>query len=333
MPLPSASRRHFLQTGLASGVALAALGAPAVLRAAAPRRLTLYGPPAGPSIIAAHAVATGAFAPIAPEARFIPWRDPDELRAGLASGGMQVVIVPANAAANLYNRGLGLRMVNAMTMGLNHVVTRDAGLDRPAKLAGRSIALPFRNDTPDILLRRVLAEAGIAPDSLKIVPAATPIEAVQLLLTGRAEAAVLPEPATTMAEMRALQTGQQVFRTIDIQAEWGRITGLGPRVPQAGLAVMDSFDAAHPGATEAIQRALEATLPAVLATPEAAAASSTGALGLPAPILAKSIPHSALATERARTIRPAFEAMFRAVAEIDPKALGGRLPDDGFYRL
>lgn len=329
-PLP-ASRRQFLTTALAAG---AALTAPTVLRAATMLdSLTIYGPPAGPAIIAAHAVARGAFAGIAAKSAFVAWRDPDELRAGLTSGSMQVVIVPSNAAANLYNRGLGLRMVNAMTMGLNFVVTRDATLDTAAKLAGRSIALPFRNDTPDILLRRVLAQAGVAQDSLKIVPAATPIEAVQLLLTGRAEAAVLPEPATTMAEMRALQAGQQVFRTIDIQAEWGRITGLGPRVPQAGLAVMDRFDTAHPGAIEAVQAALEASLPEVLANPEAAAASATQALGLPAPILAKSIPHSALVTDRASTIRPAFEAMFTAVAEVDAKALGGKLPDDGFYRL
>jgi NitT/TauT family transport system substrate-binding protein len=331
MPFSHSSRRRFLLAGAATGVALAA---PAVLRAAPMlEALTIYGPPAGPSIIAAQAVASGAFAGLATRAEFIAWRDPDELRAGLTSGSMQVVIVPANAAANLYNRGLGLRMVNAMTMGLNYIVTRDPAIDSVAALAGRAIALPFRNDTPDILLRRVLAEAGLGADSLRIVPAATPIEAVQLLLTGRAEAAVLPEPATTMAEMRALQSGQQVFRAIDIQAEWGRITGLGPRVPQAGLAVMERFDAAHPGAVEAVQAGLEAALPAVLADPEAAAAAATGALGMPAPILAKSIPHSALATDRASTIRPAFEAMFAAVAEVDARALGGKLPDDGFYRL
>ncbi len=313
---------------------LMAIACPAILRAAPMGAdLTIWGPPAGPSIIAAHAVAKGAFAALASKAQFIAWRDPDELRAGLTSGRMQVVIVPANAAANLYNRGLGLRMVNAMTMGLNYLVTRDPALDSAEKLAGRSIALPFRNDTPDILLRRVLAGAGVSEDSLSIVPAATPIEAVQLLLTGRADAAMLPEPAATMAEMRALQAGQQVFRAVDLQAEWGKITGLGRQLPQAGLAVMAEFDDANPGAVEAVQAALAATLPEVLSAPAVAAASASPALGLPAPILAKSIPRSSLSVTAASHIRPAFEAMFKAVAEVEPKAIGGKLPDDGFYRL
>ncbi|SMH57522.1 ABC transporter substrate-binding protein [Maritimibacter sp. HL-12] len=332
MTLPTRhTRRAVLGAGLAAGAALAA---PGLLRAAPMlEALTLYGPPAGPSITLAHAVATGAFETIAASSRFVAWRDPDELRAGLTSGTMQVVILPANAAANLYNRGMELAMVNAMTGGLNYVTTRDPGITTPADLAGRSIALPFRNDTPDILLKRILAEAGLAEADVTIVPAATPIEAVQLLLTGRADAAVLPEPATTMAEMRALQAGQQVFRAIDLQAEWGRITGLGPLVPQAGLAVTRDFDAAHPGAVEALQAAIAATLPEVLANPEAAAASATEPLGMPAPILAKSIPTSALIAEPARGIRPAFEAMFAAVAEVDAAAIGGDLPDAGFYRL
>ncbi|MFI0397104.1 ABC transporter substrate-binding protein [Paracoccus jiaweipingae] len=325
------SRRDLMLGCIAGGAALAV---PGILRAAPMlERLALFGPPAGPTITLAHAVATGALDGVAGDVSLTAWRDPDELRAGLTSGRMQVVILPANAAANLYNKGLGLRMVNAMTNGLNYVVTRDPAVRGTADLAGRAVALPFRNDTPDILLRRILAAAGVAGDAVTIVPAGTPIEAVQLLLSGKADCAVLPEPATTMAEMRALQAGQQVTRAIDIQAEWGKLTGLGPVVPQAGLGVMEAFDTAHPGAVEAIQDAIAATLPKVLADPGAAAKSASRTLGMPAPVLAKSIPHSALVATPARKARPAFEAMFSAVSEVDPRAIGGKLPDDGFYRL
>jgi ABC-type nitrate/sulfonate/bicarbonate transport systems, periplasmic components len=325
------SRRRFL---LSSAISVAALSMPAVLRAKTPLQgLTFYGPPAGPSITLAYAVAEGSFSDIAGEVAFKTWRDPDELRAGLTSGTMKVVIMPSNAAANLYNRGLGVHMVNAMTLGLNYIMTKDPAIKTPADLKGRSITFPFRNDTPDILLRRVLAAADVPENSLKIVNAATPIEAVQLLLSGRAETAVLPEPAATMAEMRALQAGQEVYRAINIQEEWGKITGLGPVAPQAGLAVMRDFDEATPGVIEAIQSAIEATLPKVIANPMEAAKAAANALGMPAPILAKSIPHSALSADRASSLRPQFEAMYKAVADVEPRAIGGQLPDDGFYRL
>jgi NitT/TauT family transport system substrate-binding protein len=305
-----ATRRRVIGLGAAAGVALAV---PGFLRAAPMMaELKLYGPPAGPSITLAHAVARGALAGIAATVSFAAWKDPDELRAGLVSGTMGAVILPTQAAANLYNRGLGLRLVNAMTDGLTYVVSPDPALATVASLQGRKLALPFRNDTPDILLRRLLHEAGLAPDAVEVVPAANPIEAVQLLLSGRAEAAVLPEPAGTMAAMRAAQEGRAMHRVIDMQAEWGKITGLGRSIPQAGLGVTQAFHEQNP---------------------EAAAASAADALGMPAPVLAKSIPHCALIATPASVARPALEAMYRAVAETDPAIIGGKLPDDGFYLL
>ena len=82
-----------------------------------------------------------------------------------------------------------------------------------------------------------------------------------------------------------------------------------------------------------MQAALVATLPQVLADPGGAAASAADALGMPAPVLAKSIPHCALTATPAGAARPALEAMFAAVAEADAAIIGGKLPDDGFYLL
>lgn len=325
------SRRGLIGLAAAGGAALAA---PGILRAAPMlAELHLYGPPAGPSITLAHAVASGALDGIAGTVTFAPWKDPDELRAGLASGTMGAVILPTLAAANLYNRGLGVRLVNVMTDGLVYVVSPDPALTSIASLKGKRLALPFRNDTPDILMQRLMQEAGMTPADVQVVAAANPIEAVQLLLTGRADAGILPEPAGAMAEMRAAQEGRAMHRTIDMQAEWAKITGLGPSIPQAGLGVTQAFIDAAPEAAAALQAALVATLPQVLADPGGAAASAADALGMPAPVLAKSIPHCALTATPASAARPALEAMFAAVAEADAAIIGGKLPDDGFYLL
>lgn len=325
------SRRRLIGLAAAGGAALAA---PGILRAVPMlAELHLYGPPAGPSITLAHAVVSGALDGIAGSVTFAPWKDPDELRAGLASGTMGAVILPTLAAANLYNRGLGVRLVNVMTDGLVYVVSPDPALTSIASLKGKRLALPFRNDTPDILMQRLMQEAGMIPADVEVVAAANPIEAVQLLLTGRADAGILPEPAGAMAEMRAAQEGRAMHRTIDMQAEWAKITGLGPSIPQAGLGVTQAFIDATPEAAAALQAALVATLPQVLADPEGAAASAADALGMPAPVLAKSIPHCALVANPSSAARPALEAMFAAVAEADAAIIGGQLPDDGFYLL
>ncbi|ULB12422.1 ABC transporter substrate-binding protein (plasmid) [Cereibacter azotoformans] len=317
-------RRGFLAT------AVAALAAPALVRAA-PARLELSGPPAGPSITLAHAVAAGAFAALAPEVTFRPWRSPDEMRAGLTSGTMQVTILPVQVAANLHNRGLGLGLVNVMTDGLTGMLSGDASITDVAALRGRRVVVPFRNDMPDILLRRLLAERGLSEADLTLVGAGTPFEAVQLLLTGRAEVALLPEPAASLAEMKAEQSGRALHRVLDLTGEWGRITGLGASLPQAGLGMTEAFRAENPEAPALLQEALARVLPAVLADPAAAAASAAPHLGMPAPVLARSIPRSALVARPAREARPQIEAMLSALADADPKLIGGRLPGHGFY--
>lgn len=315
------SRRRMIQLGAV------ALASPAIARAQGLPKLALYGPPAGPSITLAHAVASGALAHLAAEVSFAPWKDPDELRAGLASGTMGAVILPTLAAANLHNRGLGLRLVNVMTNGLVHVVSPDPALSSIAALQGKRIALPFRNDTPDILLRRLMQ--GMTP--AEVIPSASPIEAVQLLLTGRADAGVLPEPAGTLALMRAAQEGLAMHRTIDLQAEWGRVTGLGAVIPQAGLGVTEAFLTEAPQTVLALQEALASLVPQILADPMEAAGSASPALGMPAPVLAQSIPFCALTATPATVARPALEALFAAVAEADPAIIGGKLPGAEFY--
>ncbi|GAA4257399.1 hypothetical protein GCM10022293_51980 [Azospirillum formosense] len=68
-------------------------------------QLTLWGPPAGPSITLVHAIASGLLPPVADKVVFKAWRTPDELRAGLTSGTMQTFVLPTQSAANRHCHG------------------------------------------------------------------------------------------------------------------------------------------------------------------------------------------------------------------------------------
>ncbi len=314
------------------GAGAMTLAAPAILSAQTAPRLAVYGPPAGPTITLAHAVASQALAEIAGEVSLTVWRTPDELRAGLTSGAIDVSVVPTQAAANLYTRGMGLRLVNVMTNGLLYILARDGELPDIAALAGKVLAVPFPNDTPDFITRALLAEHGIAGE-VTLAAAGSPMEAAQMLLAGRIDAAVLSEPVASAAILRGREAGVSLTRAVDLQAEWGGVTGLGPVVPQAGLAVTQGFSQAHGGLIAPLHAALEQATAAVLADPQTAAAQAAEALGLPAPLLAASIPFANLTATPASEARPTLEAMFSLMATQDPAILGGQLPDDGFYAL
>lgn len=325
-------RFHLSRRAMIFAAMSATLATPAILRAAAPATLALYGPPAGPSITLAQAVASGALKDLAGEVTLTIWRNPDELRAGLASGDIGLSIVPVQVAANLHNRGMGLRLVNAMTEGLLYVMAPEGTVVGLAGLAGKRISVPFVNDTPDFVLRAVLAHHGLA-DKVEQVPAGSPIEAAQMLLSGRIDAALLSEPASSGVILMGGAAGKKLERAVDLQEEWAAISGLGPVLPQAGLAVTRAFSEAHGDLIAPLQAALEAATAAVLADPAAAAKAAAPKLELPEPILAASIPHSRLVARPASALRPEIEAMLGLMAEHDPAIIGGKLPGAEFYAL
>ncbi len=191
---------------------------------------------------------------------------------------------------------------------------------------------PFRGDTPDIILDRLLDRAGIA-DQVTIANVGTPVEAIQMMLTGRADAALLPEPAISAAIAKAKSKGKLLSRVIDIQKEWGTLNGGDPVLPQAGLAATGPFLAEHGDQIAALQAGLVKAAESALADPMAAAGDAAEALKLPAPVIAQSIQHSQLGAWAASTQRAPIEAMLSLMAEVDPKKIGGKLPDDGFYAL
>jgi NitT/TauT family transport system substrate-binding protein len=323
-------RREFTRL-IAGSTALLASGGPSILSAAPLAEFGLWGPPAGPSVMLAHAVATGRLDNLTETPSFTAWRNPNELRAGLTSGQIVASVVPAQLAANLYNRGFPIRLANIMTEGLLYVLSEDASISSIPDLKGRSIAVPFRGDTPEILFTQLLRHHGIEDTDVTVTYVGTPVEAVQLLLAGRVEAAMVVEPAASAAVLRARMAGKQISRVIDITEQWADMTG-GPAVlPMAGLALTSAIYQDTPELIDPLRATLRSALTEVQADPAAAASNAAEPLGLPAPVIIESIPNSRLVARDATDIRPEVESMFRAMAGPDLKRVGGALPGDDFY--
>lgn len=317
---------------LAGAAAAAVLASGRKIFAASEREIVIWGPPAGPSITVAHAIATRRLREAADKVTLKTWRNPDELRAGLTSGSMSVVVLPTQTAANLYNRGLGIRLVNVMTNGLLYVHTADPSVTAVPHLKGRSIALPFRNDTPDLLFMRLLDAHGLVPGhDVELRYTGTPIEAVQLLATGRVETALLPEPAGTAAILRAKLNGQDILRAIDVQKEWAATTGLRPVLPQAGLGVTTEVWETRRPMVDALHRGLVDAVASVNVNPAQAAADAAPALGMPQPVLERSIAPSNLVVRRASEAREDLEAVYAVLKDAVPAMIGGSLPPADFY--
>jgi NitT/TauT family transport system substrate-binding protein len=139
------------------------------------------------------------------------------------------------------------------------------------------------------------------------------------------------EPAATTAMLRATTDGKPIFRALDVAEIYGRHTGRGPRIPQVGLAVSAKFLESAPDVVAAAHAACVEASAWANANPDEAGAAAGPVLGLPAPVVAASVPHVRLEVISARQAREDIELYFQSLMELSPAIVGGKLPDADFY--
>lgn len=331
--------------GLAPALGLLAL-APASVRASTPsgvdaapldRPLVLSGPPATVSYPLVHMAESGALADLAPETRFQLWQNPDQLRAWAVRDGADFMAMPSNVAANLYNQGVPLHLLNVTTWGMLWLVTRDESRRSLADFRGQEIAMPFRSDMPDILFSLLADRLGLDAKrdfSLRYVP--TPFDAIQLLLTRRADHALLPEPAVSMVLRKSGSfpvsvVAPTLYRGVNLSQAWGDILGREPRIPQAGITAVGPLRTDGRW-IERVRRAHADSLAWCLAHPQACGELVARHIPMLTPAaVADSIEQARERALDARAARPELDYFFDCLLDRQPALVGGRLPDDDFY--
>jgi NitT/TauT family transport system substrate-binding protein len=327
--MPILTRRSML---LSAAAAVCCAGAARPASAAPVADLAIYAAPSGSSVVLAHLIESGGLSDVAPGATLKIWHDPDELRAGIASGHAAVFNAPSNLAANLYNRGVAVRLLDILGMGHLYVMTTDPGVNALADVKGRTIGLFFKNDMPDLVFRSLARRGGLeAGRDYQVIYAATHMEAAQLLIAGKVDTAVLPEPMASAALLMGGHHGVAVRRAIDLQDVWRTYYGAPARIPMAGIAVTDALRQQSPEFVAALHRGAIRSAAWLAEHPDAAGELAVKYLGLHAHIAAESLKHFGIEVVSARDMRADLETFYNALAAIDPGSIGGHLPDEGFY--
>ena len=331
-PQTTLSRRHALALLAAPLAAAPALGVAAALP-----QITLAGPPAIVSAPLIHMAETGALKDVAQRTVFTAWRDPDQLRMMSMGGKADVLAMPSNVAANLFNRGAGVTLLNISTWGALWIVTRDAQRKTLSDFKGEEIAVPFRGDMPDIVLQLLLTKQGLDPlrdFRIRYVP--TPMEAMQLLITRRVSHALLSEPAVSLA-LRKTQSfpvgliAPTLHRGADMQQEWGRLYQRPARLPQAGIAAVGALRA-QPEALAAVTRAYAQSLAWCRDNAMECGRMMARHIDLLTPeAVADAIAVSQMDAVPLPQAREELEFFFGQLMARNPGLLGGKLPAAAFY--
>jgi len=298
--------------------------------------ITLAGPFAAVSDPLMRMIETNALADITDKLEFIVWRNPDQLRALALNGKTDFIATPTNVAANLYNRGADIRLLNVSIWGVLWMVSRDDSLKTLADFKGKEIAMPFRGDMPDLIFSELAEQQGLDPKkdfNLRYV--ANPLDAMQLLIMRRVDHALLAEPAVSMALHKTKtfpvkMIAPDLYRSVDLQKEWGRLLKREAKIPQAGMAVINKKLDKHVVAR--FMEEYEKALLWCLEHPDEAGRMVASKIKMLLPeAVSESIQVSQFEQKTALEAREQLEFFFEVLHKRTPALIGGKLPDDGFY--
>jgi NitT/TauT family transport system substrate-binding protein len=287
------------------------------------------------SIPLAYMVEHNSLASVAERTTLDIWANPTQLQA-IASGGQgDFVSLPTNSAAIFYNKGLSLQLLDISVWNILYLVTTDSAIKSVSDLKGKRVVVPYQAAVPDALFQVVLQRQGIDPKKdIEIFYAPDPVQASQLLLAGQEKYTLLSEPSATAVIIKANGSGKTLVRALNMQTEWRKSTGASSSTPIAGTIVLGSLKD-RPDIVRVFTSEYEKAVKWMLANPKEAGEVGAKVLaeqGFSAAALTESMQSVEWKVVGANDARPDLQAFFNGLAEVSPNFIGGKLPDDGFYR-
>ena len=261
---------------------------------------------------------------------FSVFGDPQELVGKISTGAVDIAALPTNLAATLYKKTEGkIKVLAVNTYGVLHIVENGETVKSFADLKGKTILSTGEGSNPEYILRYVLENNGINPDTdvtIKFVTSND--EMIAQLKTGGAQIAMVPEPAVTKKKKK-IPTLRRVF---DMNTEWEKITQ-DSALMMGCVVVRTEFLEQNPAAVKKFMEEYEASVNAVSNLEKTASLCEKFEIIPAAAVAKKAIPNCHIAFTAGEEMKADLGGYFKVLFEANPKSIGGALPDDNFYYI
>jgi NitT/TauT family transport system substrate-binding protein len=262
-------------------------------------------------------------------AEYNSYGSPDVLLPRILTGEADIAALPANLAANLYNRKVPYKMAAVIGGGVLYLVSSDRTMISLDSFRGKELNNIAKGSTPEFILRHLLESAGLAGD-VKVTYRYNQIELSQTLIAGRESSGVLPEPFAT----KVLLANSKMKIVVDFQKEWARLHPEHPVYPMSVLVVKESLLKGRPDIVKNFLRAYRESQEWVKSFPaEAGETAEKLGFGITKADAEGAIPRCNLMYIAAAEARPLMESFLSIFLRFAPESIGRALPDEGFYTL
>ncbi len=254
--------------------------------------------------------------------------NPDDVRAGLLSGELDIAAVPVNMAAALYNKTGGeILTLAANTLGVLYIVEKGDTVQSMADLAGKKILAAGQGSTPEYVINYLLEKNGLT-DSVEVEYVSEHAEAVTQMAAGSADLILVPEPFVTTALSKV--EGARV--ALDLTQEWAKVSDAD--MVMGCLVVSKAFAEADPQALRHFMTQYAVSADYCTSHPAEAAVfiEEFGIMGSAA-LAEKAIPNCNIVCVTGREMVDMVTGMLTVLFDADPKSVGGTLPGEEMFWL
>jgi len=253
----------------------------------------------------------------------------DELTPALLKGELDILAVPVNLGAILYQNSNGaVRMAAVNTLGVLYIVEKggDTVTDWQS-LKGKTLLATGKGSTPEYALNYLLAQNGLTPEEdVTVEWKNEPSEVLSLMATMDSAVAMLPQPYVTVAQGQV----ENLRIALDLTASWEEKDN-GSRFVTAGLIVRTAFAEEHPEELRTFLKEYAASVDYVNENPAEASLLVEKYDIVKAAVAEKAIPYCNIVSITGQEMKTMTDGYLKILYEQNPKVVGGSLPADDFY--
>lgn len=251
-----------------------------------------------------------------------------EAMMALASGGdYGVLIVPVHTAANLYNKEVGVKLINVCGWGGMYLSTTDSDCNNWGDLKGKELYVPSRGSVPDILTQYFLTQHDLVIGEDVELVYSSHTEIAQLLSAGTIKYAVDAQPYVT-SNAKNVQ-GYKVIS--EFSEEWKLTQGEEYTMPANCMVANSDYLSENEEIITAFNQKFEEAIKWTVENPTDAGILASTYLNADAELIAAAMPGFCLEYQSAADAKSDVEQYCNVLLKLKPESIAGKLPEGEFY--
>lgn len=256
----------------------------------------------------------------------------DEVTPALSKGEVDIAAVPANMASVLYNNtDKNIQVLAVNTLGVLYICETGNSVKSVSDLKGKTIYASGKGATPEYSLNYILEKNGLeSGKDVKIEWKSEHSECVAALANDENAIALLPQPFVTTAQAK----NPNIKVALDLTEEWDKLqeNEKNKSTMITGVIVANKeFVEKNPDAVEAFLKHYEESVDFVNKD-NSKAAELIGKYDIvPAKVAEKALPECNIVYMAGKEMKEKLSGYLSVLNEQNPKAIGGKLPEDDFY--